>query len=256
MHQEEQFIRKIESLSYGLNTLTLFQDFIEIAALSLHQQPYHCGLVRKDEEYEKIEAEYMERICKYKPEVRNSFPELIALVHIALAEKPQDFLGSVYMKLEVANKRNGEFFTPYHISKMMACMVLGDVATLIKEKGYFTMCEPACGAGGMVIAAADIVRESGFCATDSMTFAATDINRICFNMTYIQSSLLQLTGIVVHGNTLSMEAFDVRETPYHKIKSSASGRLFTAEEKKIVAAEVLSQAQTYQANKKGQYQLF
>lgn len=256
MQQEEKFIRKIEGLGYGLNTLNLFQDFLEIAALSLHQQPYHCGLVKKDEDYERIEAEYMGRICKYKPEIRNNFPELMALVHSALAEKHQDFLGLVYMKLEVANKRNGEFFTPYHISKMMAYMALGDVAHLIKEKGYFNMCEPACGAGGMVIAAADVVKELGFCATNSMTFAATDINRICFNMTYIQTSLLQLTGVVVHGNTLSMEIFDIRETPYHKVKASVSGRVFTVEEKKAVAAEVLHQAQTYQANKKGQYQLF
>ena len=250
---EQEFTALFDNISYGHNKGSLFQDFVEIMALTLHQAPYHNELLRKDKDYEWIESQYMTLIGKYKRDVVDMFPKLFSITQMALAEQAQDFLGNIYMKLELNNRRGGEFFTPYHISKMIAKMVLSDIDSSIREKGFFTLCEPACGAGGMLIAAADVIMEEGFHPGQSMWFSATDINKMCFNMTYVQATILGLSGMVVHGDTISMEVFEARETPVAKIFPKYS---HTSEEKKEVAEMTLRQAQSYHENKKGQLQLF
>lgn len=39
-----------------------------------------------------------------------------------------------------------------------------------------------------------------------------DVSRNCFNMTYLQLSLMDLQAVVQHGNTLSMEMWETRKT--------------------------------------------
>ena len=250
---EQQFITLFNSIGYGHNRATIFQDFVEIAALSIHQSPYHGRFLKKDDDYERIEAQYMVLIGKHEKNVTDGFVKLLAITSLALLEGHQDFLGNIYMQLEISNRGSGEFFTPYHVSKMMAMMVLGDIDATIKEKGYFAMCEPACGAGGMVIAAADEVKEQGFRPGHHMWFSATDINKMCCNMTYIQASVLSLSGIVIHGNTITMEVFETWETPYAKVFTKYG---CTPAEKQEIVAAAMKQAQTYNENRRGQFELF
>ena len=55
----------------------------------------------------------------------------------------------------------GQFFTPYDVSRMMAEMTFDTVDEIIAEQGFVTVQEPACGAGGMIIAAADVIDAQG-----------------------------------------------------------------------------------------------
>jgi hypothetical protein len=41
---------------------------------------------------------------------------------MALAEGGCDFLGSIAQKLELADARSGQFFTPYDVSRLLAEM--------------------------------------------------------------------------------------------------------------------------------------
>lgn len=200
-----------------------FRDFIEIAACTVHQQPYHEGALAKDAEFERIEQVYMATIKKYEREELDQIAALFALSVLALRESPQDFIGQQYMELEVHNKHNGEFFTPAHVSRMMAQMSMVSVDDIIREKGLVTIQEPACGAGVMLIEAANVIREEGFDPRQVMWFQAMDINRTCFNMAYFQLSALELVGEVLHGDTLRFEWWERRETPMWKIIREAKG---------------------------------
>ena len=99
--------------------------------------------------YEEREARYMKIIKKYNKQEQAIFPELAAQTVLALEEnQEQDFLGSIFMELNLGNESGGQFFTPYHVCELMAEIALGDnVAQQVNEQGYITICDSCCGAG-------------------------------------------------------------------------------------------------------------
>jgi hypothetical protein len=71
-----------------------------------------------------------------------------------------DLLGHAHMALRPKSARDarGEFYTPPNVCYMMAQMILGDCTDL--EPGM-SIAEPAAGTGGMLRAAAQVLREHG-----------------------------------------------------------------------------------------------
>jgi hypothetical protein len=107
----------------------------------------------------------------------------------------------------------GQFFTPFSLSTMMAQMQLADVKELIAKNGFVTISEPACGAGGMILAAADVIEEKGFDIGSTMYVDAIDLSQTCFHMSYLQFSLRGIPATVRRGNNLSLEMFETAITP-------------------------------------------
>lgn len=219
----KDFRKHFDQLSYRRNWHEVFRDFIEIAACTVHQQPYHEGALTMDAEFERIEQRYMETIRKYDAKELDAITALYGISVIALRDTKEDFIGQIYMDLGISNKFNGEFFTPVHVCRMMAQMQMVGASELIERQGIIRVSEPCCGAGVMLIEAANALREDGHDARRVMWFQAIDINRTCFNMAYFQLSVLQLVGEVVHGDTLRMEWWERRETPMWKIIRETNG---------------------------------
>jgi hypothetical protein len=96
---------------------------------------------------------------------------------------------------------------------MMAEMILGDAGEAMKERGFITLAEPASGAGGMIIAAADVLERQGFDIARQLYVDATDLSPMCFRMTYLQASLRGIPATVRRGNSLTLEMFDRAVTP-------------------------------------------
>lgn len=209
----QKFKKIIEGFRYNRGIREVFIDWLEIGACAIHQEPYHLGLARRDAAFDAMEAQYLAAVKKYSREELDSFAELLSITTIALCEEKSDFLGQLYMDLEISQDRSGEFFTPFPVSLMMAKMILGDPAQHIATKGFITIAEPACGAGGMVIAAAKILEDEGYNPGETMFFDATDISKPCCDMAYLQTSLLGLSGLVRHGDTLRNEQWSSRFTP-------------------------------------------
>ena len=107
---------------------------------------------------------------------RPRLPELLAIAWQAIEHGGCDFLGSVASQMEVLNARIGQFFTPYTVSRMIAEMSLQDIAPIIEANGFVTISEPACGAGGMVLAAADVLQKQGLDIGTQMLVNAVDIS--------------------------------------------------------------------------------
>lgn len=212
-----EFKRIIEEFRYNRGIREIFIDWLEIAACAVHQEPYHLGLIPRDEAFDAVETQYMSAIQKYEREELESFAKLLGLTKLALWEAKNDFLGQLYMELEISQNRSGEFFTPFPLSLMTAKMMLGDIGQQIEEKGFVTVAKPACGGGGMLIAAAQVIEAAGYQPGKVMFFDATDISKPCCDMAYIQTSILELSGIVRHGNTLSQEMWNQRFTPICRI---------------------------------------
>lgn len=69
-----------------------------------------------------------EIIHQYSKEEQAIFPELAAYTTMALDQnQEQDFLGKMFMRLDLGNRSAGQFFTPYHVCELMAEVVATDV---------------------------------------------------------------------------------------------------------------------------------
>ncbi|NEQ47536.1 MAG: SAM-dependent DNA methyltransferase [Leptolyngbya sp. SIOISBB] len=210
---KKDFIQTLHSFSHSHNQSTVFSDWLEMAAISLHQLPYHNGDFPKDETFADLEAKYTEREKCYTPEERTAFAKLFGLSLMAHREGFSDFLGEIAAEQELLNERGGQFFTPYEVCKMMAKMTFADAKAIVEEKGLITVSEPASGGGAMVIASAEALVEQGVDPRSCAQFDCIDISRDAFNMTYIQLAALDLQAVVRHGNTLSNEMWESRPTP-------------------------------------------
>ena len=88
-----------------------------------------------------------------------------------------------------------------------------DPAPIIAERGFITLQEPASGAGGMVLAATDVLEARGIDPRSALYVEALDVSSLCFKMTYRQLALRGIPAMVRHANTLSLEIFESAHTP-------------------------------------------
>ncbi|WP_406625385.1 N-6 DNA methylase [Acidovorax sp. SDU_ACID1] len=212
--QAQALVKLIQTTAHRWGQHEVFSDFVELAALSISN-----AVDRR--QAEPREARYLEIAKKYSTPDFERFPQMLG--HLTLAMEAcgivgqlDDVLGRIYMQLELGNERAGQVFTPYHVSRMMAMLLIGDGAQA-REKGFIDVMEPACGAGGMVIAMADALRQAGLNYQNAMHASCIDIDARCVHMTYLQASLLHIPATVLHGNSLSGEVWSRWYTPAHML---------------------------------------
>lgn len=183
----------------------VFRDFVTLTAISLHNR---INLV------DALEAEYLAIIGRYPREDQLRFPQLLAELVEILEVEPWDALGQLYMELGIQSEHVGQFFTPPEISELMARITYGGALASLKEP-FVTVMEPACGAGGMILAFAKVMIDSGHNPAERMWVHCQDIDRTAALMCYVQLALWHIPGVVVVGNTLAMETREVFYTPAH-----------------------------------------
>lgn len=205
-----QFIRVFKDTARNLRRWDVFRDFITLAASELDlariRAPENIGSSRE--------------ICaKYSDSDIKNLHELFCLMVCALEAKFHDFLGAIFMELELGDDRSGQYFTPYHLQSLMAKLVMPDVEQTMRREGFVTVSDPASGSAGMVIAYADNLLESGYNPSEQMYAHCVDIDPIAADMSFIQLSLLGIPAQVVTGNSLTLECSRVRFTPVYYINN-------------------------------------
>ena len=204
----KEFISKLQNLDHSRRVDNVFQDFLKLSTYAT-VQPF-C---RSPE----IEQNYLDIIDGYTKEQAEEFSKLLAFLVMALEEKHQDFLGCVYIKLNLGNVANGQFFTPYHVSKMMAEICFVDIEKQLEERDFITLSEPCCGSGAMIIAYAQTLKEQGYNYQNQLFVEAVDIDELCFLMTYLQLSLYGIPARVMLGDTLAWKFSQMFYTPMYFI---------------------------------------
>lgn len=187
---------------------TVFTDFCTLSAIALRNQVDPHGHQQREDEYERIRE-------RYTAEQMSRFAEVLGLVTLELAAEPRDVLGEVFMRLEAGDRGMGQFFTPYSVSLLIASMSMGDAIKLLETRPFITLNEPSCGAGGMVIAATQVLTEHGIDYRARLHVTADDISPLAVHMTFVQLTLLDVPAIVNRRNSLSMELFETWPTPAH-----------------------------------------
>ena len=142
-------------------------------------------------------------ISKYSDAEQEKFAELLGEVIMGMEQNPdQDFLGELYMLCELGNDASGQFFTPYDVCRCMV-EISGGSNPAAENAEFFSVSDPACGAGALLIAFANLCRRKNICYHDKVLFVAQDIDLIAGLMCYIQLSFLGCAGYVVIGNTIT-----------------------------------------------------
>lgn len=194
---QTKFSKLFEKLCNTKSSWEVWADFIAMAATTISNVFDRDGPIHNDRE-----QQYIRTIKRYTKEEQQVFPELFAVMVNALEDEPeQDFLGEMFMGLNLGNHWKGQFFTPYSICRMMSEISIDGVEARIEERGWVGIHDPCCGAGALLIAARNVMvrKKQG---PRSTLFVAQDIDRTAALMCYLQLSLLGCAGYVVVADSI------------------------------------------------------
>lgn len=199
--ESAEFVKTFNTLMTSRAAWEVWADFVSLAAISISNAVDKCHSENREKEYIRIQS-------KYTKDEMVIISKLLAITVMALENNPwQDFLGELYMSLDLGNHWKGQFFTPYSITKMMAKLTFGNLEQQISEKGYVSVNDCACGAGATLIAAAEEahiqLEEAKLNWQNHVLFLAQDIDAVTAKMCYIQLSLLGCAGAVKIGNSFT-----------------------------------------------------
>lgn len=171
---------------------SIFSDFLKMArcALSVGQ----------------MEPEYLQVAGKYEKEDLPLFANLLGTL-ITNVNPYEDIFGSLYEELLSSGKAKqlGQFFTPIHISDLLA--------QLVTDKGYCkTVHDPCVGSGRTLLSAAKALKPY---QAKTWHYSGIDIDAMSVDMTICNMVLHQMNGWVIHGNSLSLEFMRGFKTTLH-----------------------------------------
>jgi type I restriction-modification system DNA methylase subunit len=191
--QPSEFRKILERISHRHDTRHVFDAFTRFAACALAAQTR--------------EAEYLEEAKRWEKQDMDMFAEAFGALVLEMETRPfEDVLGGYYMEFALSpkgQKWNGEFHTPKPICDLMARMTLGDVESLPTE-GPITVCEPACGAGAMILSLAEACPPK---VRRHLRVTAIDISKTACDMAFVNTTLWGIPTRVIHGNSLSLECW-------------------------------------------------
>ena len=221
----KDIIKKIETAIYRIGKYQLITDVLECGAIAISNTVDFSSYAEREEQYKKV----ME---KYQPKEQKILGEVFTMIYQLLSSVVyddgcfDDYLGELFMRCEQGNSGTGQFFTPYHVSKLMAKMILGsEVVEKAEKDEVITVNDPCCGGGGMLMAALDVLKNDYHINyTHNCFIDCGDIDRRCVYMTYLQLSLAGVPAIVKHQDAISRELWSVWRTPAYIFQYSRFGR--------------------------------
>ena len=142
-----------------------------------------------------------------KPSDQDLLARAFALLVDDMEAHPyRDLLGPLYMEIghQLDKKFGGEYFTPHELSVLLARMTFGGAnpRSMFKPGEILMASEPACGSGGMVLAATQVLADAKINPL-TVRWVAQDINPMSCYAAFLNFSLWGIPARVLCGNTLS-----------------------------------------------------
>lgn len=201
--KQTEFCKILRNVDHSKREEELFYDFCEMITLTL-RLPFYGEKVHED--MKRLRAKYDDNAIK---ELDKCFEIMVA----ELEQSHQDFLGTVFMGLDMGSHYKGQYFTPYHICSLMGKMTIGEITPQLNDEKYFSCCDPCCGSGAMLIAVVDAVKEENLNPSTNLYIEAMDIDKLACLMCFIQLSLYGVAAKVIHGDSLLWKHFESWYTP-------------------------------------------
>lgn len=195
---QKEVVRLFDRLAQRHSRWEVWADFVYLSATTLSNAVDKAHFAEREKSYLAVAR-------KYNKEELDTIAEMLALVVMGIDENPdQDFLGELFMSLNLGNQYKGQFFTPYCVCRVMAQITGTDnLKAKLEGKGWVSVNDCCCGAGALLVAFANECTRQGINFQTSVLFVAQDIDLTAGLMCYIQLSLLGCPGYVVIGNSLT-----------------------------------------------------
>ena len=149
--------------------------------------------------YEDREEKFNRLVEKHGAKTMQMFYECQAELVMLFEEKGiDDYLGKIHHQLEVHNKMKGQFFTPFHLAKMMAETQVSEAIKEL-EKGKIKITDSACGSACLLLGMLAVLKEKGINYQKNIMLA--------IQMAYIQLSLTGVAAKCENKNALTGETF-------------------------------------------------
>lgn len=171
-HSAQELAALVDKVcSRGFSHHQVLDDFLDLAC---------SALLADDTKYHEVRQR-----GGYGREELNLLAQGLAVVIRETSYGYHDILGPAYEELASRHKRAGlgQFFTPWNVALLMAEMTLGDPEP--KPDGSpLTILDPACGAGVLLLAAADVFERKApqMLALGQVAFYGVDLDRTCCKM--------------------------------------------------------------------------
>ena len=211
----DEIAKRLRSI-HDRDYYSVLGDFFEASAISVKNAVDLNDRDVYEKRFADIAKSYGEKGMKIFAECLSLFTdEIHAAIHGSAMFR--DFAGELYMASGTNSKGLGQFFTPYHISHLMAEVNL-EKDRFLKEieenpDRVITFYEPTCGAGGLMVAAIDVMHSAGINYSHNMFIDCGDIDTRCFHMSYLTLSLLGAPAVVRLGDALAMKYHRAWFTP-------------------------------------------
>jgi len=195
------FARAIHDSHYGMDNYEKFRAFLTMVECELRQAVWKMNTGEFNNDFSERYKREWNRL-----EHPEKMIEAFCLLVQALEEKRYDFIGTTLGELGLADSKwKGQCFTPPELCTLMANMTMSDKEP--DDNHTLLLDECAVGGGAILIAASDTLIKKNFWPWHYHWFA-TDVDQKCFQMAYIQCSLLGIPATIINGNSLTLEEFD------------------------------------------------
>lgn len=177
-------------ISHGYNNYSVFEDWVALMFYSF---------LKDKEKYDKILKNY-EHFKDAELHFTNALLEILSY----MKKTNEECLGPLYEKY-ASSHYIGQYFTPAPVAEMMAQMNWKDMP----DQESYKINDPACGAG---IGLISVAKAQTFKQNNVSFFVGQDIDLTCCRMTALNLMFFNLEGLIIHCNSLSLEAWGAWRT--------------------------------------------
>jgi hypothetical protein len=142
------------------------------------------------------EQAYLDIADAYDREALDAFARAFGRLVRETRETELDVIGDVYERLGVNSDSFAQHFTPHDVSAFLAGL---NPPSDTADDSPPTIADPTCGSGRLLVAAARRVDEG--------VFVGVDKDAVCAKMAVVNCWALGLDAYIVHGDSLSLEAY-------------------------------------------------
>ncbi len=168
---KKEIISEINRISGEHSPYEVFSDWIRCCSLAVCNSVH---LIHNDV-WNQRERDYIETLRRYPDGTEYRFAGMFCRLGDLLSEEMTDALGEIYMEAGMGSKTTGQFFTPFHLSELTARSALENVIKNF-DGSMITLAEPSTGGGGMIIAAAKVLKEAGINYQKYLDVVAQDLD--------------------------------------------------------------------------------
>lgn len=211
----DNIVKKIQSLVHKQNYDEIFFDWVRCMFYTYSNTCNKIGAEDREEKYKNIVKKYGEGIINVFIECN---VELIRLFE----KNIDDYLGKIHHKLEVHNKMKGQFFTPFHISKLMAETRVNELIKELNSKKRIKIMDAACGSGCLILGILAVLKEKGINYQNKIFISCSDLDENVIQMAYIQLTLAGAKARCKNEDALTGKCFESWDTFSYAISGDTS----------------------------------